>query len=114
MVTVYRSGIKSLVDNKFNLIDDQVVTLKSSVNEAISTAKNSCTSGANGDTVRTTLKDNIKSAHVAFNSSRIDDVIKAELESLNAAKKTTIDQAVTKFKSDMDKATADLKIAFGK
>ena len=59
------------------------------------------------------MRNSIKVAQEKFKTNRIDTSIQADINALVEIKRQSIDGAVVKFKADMEKAKADLKIAFG-
>lgn len=111
-VSTFRNGVKELVGNKFSEIDNKVVVLKNAIDEAVATAKNSCANGVSGNVVRSTFISSIKSAFDTFKQDRTDLIIRDDIIKLSEARKASIDQAISKFKSDMEKAKADLKLVF--
>jgi hypothetical protein len=112
-VLKFRNGVDNLITTKFNSIDNSAAVFKQSVNEAIVAAKNSCANGTDSEIVRTTMRNSIKVAQDKFKTNRIDTSIEADINALVEIKRQSIDGAVVKFKADMEKAKADLKIAFG-
>ena len=112
-IETFRTGVSTLIDDKFGSLDENILTLNSSINEAINTAKSACTSGTSGEVVRTTLKDSVRAAYETFKNSKVDMSIKSEVEELDAVRKQSVNAAIAQFNTDMEKAKADLKAAFG-
>jgi len=111
-ITSFRNGVQDLIDKRFGNIDSSVVTLRSSVETAISKAKESCVNGVSGDEVRNTLKNEIKLAYEKFKADKTEVIIKTEIENLNNTRKKAVEEAMNKFKVDMEKAKIELREAF--
>lgn len=110
----YRTGVDALVNGKMTSLDGGVTTLKQAIDAAIATAKTSCaTTGANGETIRTTMTASIKAAQELFKKNRTDAAIKDQLTALATTRKAAVDTAINQFKTDTAKAAADLKAVFG-
>lgn len=112
-VKAHRDGVDALVKTKFATLDTGTATLKAAVDAAIAQAKTDCANNVAPQTARAKLVAAAKAAQNIFKANRNDSVIKAQLETLNAARKTAVEAALTQFRTDMQKATADLKLAFG-
>lgn len=112
-VKAHRDGVDALIKSKFATLDGGAATLRTAVEAAIAKAKTDCTGGVAPATVRTQLMAAAKAAQDIFKKNRNDADIKAGIEALNKTRKAAVDAAMATFKADMQKATTDLKTAFG-
>lgn len=108
----HRDGVDTLVKTRFTTLDTGIATLKSTIDAAIAQAKTDCANNVAPQTARAKLVAAAKAAQNTFKANRSDAAIKSELEALNATRKKAVEAAMTTFKADMTKATADLKTAF--
>ncbi|HXK38372.1 MAG TPA: hypothetical protein VJ579_04880 [Candidatus Paceibacterota bacterium] len=112
-VKAYRDGVDALIKSKFTSLDTGAATLRTAVEAAIAKAKADCAANVSPATVRTQLMAAAKAAQNVFKANRNDAAIKTGIEALNKTRKAAVEAALATFKTDMQKATADLKTAFG-
>ncbi len=112
-VQTYRAGIDGLVSGRMANIDGSSTTLKQAIEKAIAAAKIACTGpNPDADGIRTTFTSTVKRAHDIYQSTRSESAIRTEITILTDIRKRSVDAAVLQFKTDIEKATHDLKAAF--
>lgn len=109
----YRSGVDAALTAHAAAMSTAQTTFKSSVDAAIAKATTDCAAeGADGLAIRTALRASIKSAEDVFKTARKDNTLEGKRQELAAARKASVDAAMTAFKATLDQAGATLRAAF--
>lgn len=108
----FQSGVSQAINSNQAEAEKIAATFRTSVANAFEKAQSSCSTGTDPQTVRTTLRAELKAAKDKLSSDRkalgTSDQVKALVETRKAA----MEKARTEFRATMDKALADLKAAF--
>ncbi|MFA6397618.1 MAG: hypothetical protein WDK96_02095 [Candidatus Paceibacterota bacterium] len=134
-VETYKTTIKTAIENRRTIIDSAInnwrttvekntlarrasvntiwTTFKTTVDSALLKAKTDCATGTKQDIIKTTFNETVRVAREKMETDRKALFnVSAQVESLNQIKRDIIKKAQDDFKAVVEKAKADLKIAF--
>ncbi len=110
----FQSSTKKVVADRKAQIDLALTTYKAAVITAKNKAAADCAT-VDAKIVKTNLETALKTAQIAFKNARTEAMkVGPEVKGFTETRKTAVTLAVTTFKTTMDKAIQDLKVAFGK
>ncbi|MEK7610679.1 MAG: hypothetical protein AAB468_02940 [Patescibacteria group bacterium] len=109
----FHQGVDGAVNARQQAAETASQVFKKAVADALAKAQTDCAAtGADAAAVKETYRASVKQARETFNTAR-QAVEKMDLETLNTVRKAAFQKAADDFKATMDKARADLKVAFG-
>lgn len=111
-VKTFRAGVDEILNGKFGNLDSAIATFKTKINQAISDAKADCAKGTDDQTAKESFMADVKAAREELKTGRTGE-IKAQIQALAEARKTSVQNAINSFKTTMEEARNDLKEAFG-
>jgi len=110
----FRTGIDQLLTSRGIKADQIVGEYRAEIEEVIKKVETECASGASSAGVIQDAKKVLKTARERYTSGRQEmEKLGEQIKVLVDTRKTAFEKAKSDFMSVMDKAKADLKIAFG-
>ena len=111
-ISQFRTDLDKLIADRKTAIESAKTVYINAYNAAIQKAKDSCSQGLDANTVKETLKTDLKAAKDKFNSDR-QAIEKADVKKLVEARQQAFKEALEYFKKAMKEARAKLRAAFG-
>ena len=109
----FQSGIDQAIAARKTGVENAIIAFKGAVDAAIAKAKADCAGGIDAATVRGVLQTSVKAAQDAFRATTTGlDKVKTSLDSLIAIRRAAVEKAQGDFKTALEKAIADLRVAF--
>jgi len=110
----FREGVDTVVVSRKTIVDNAVSAFRTSMNAALEKAKADCAAGVENATFRADFNASVQAARRKLQADR--QGIDSNGDQVRALAKTRNDahaKALATFKATMEKARADLKLAFG-
>lgn len=110
----FRSGVDAVVVARKTIVDNAVTAFRTSMNAALEKAKADCAAGVENATIHSDFNTSVQAARRKLQADR--QGIDSNGDQVRALAKTRNDahaKALATFKATMEKARADLKLAFG-
>lgn len=112
-ISMLRQNVAQAIATRKAAVDTATNTFKTAKTAAIQKAKTDCAAGVDAKTVRDTFKASMKTAQNKLKSDyQAIDKVKGSFETIRTEKKQALDKAFADFKTTMEKARTDLKLAF--
>lgn len=112
-ISSLRKALDNAKTNHRDAVDTAITQFTNAKSTAISQAKTACSSNVDGQTVRETLRNDLKVARDQFRTDRQAIVkLRGSFETIRDEKKASVQTAVSNFQATMETAKATLKAAF--
>ncbi len=111
---IFRDAVKAVTLTRRDEVSAQLTSFATTVDTAISTAKNTCTgNGKTGNAVHEAYQNSLKTAKNSFQEHRSsDEKIKGQIGALAATRDATFASTNVAFKASLELAKKDLQAAF--
>lgn len=114
-ITAYRSAVDKLLSDRRAAVDSAAATHKSAIEAAQAKAKADCASGVDPATVRSSLRNSIQEANIAFKeAAKRPEDLKQQVEALRDTRDAAVKAALDTFKAEYETAKNALKAALGR
>ncbi|MDP2934818.1 MAG: hypothetical protein Q8N59_03580 [bacterium] len=110
-ISQFRTDLDKLIAERKTAIEAAERVYIDAYNVAIQKAKDACTNGADANTIKETLKADLKAAKDKFNSDK-QTIEKTDVKKLVEARQQAFKEALEYFKKIMKEARTKLKAAF--
>jgi hypothetical protein len=112
-ISTFRTGVDGAISGRKDALTQATDDFKLAQKEAFDTAISECGKGTNAASVKSTLRNSLKSARQGLVDDRQSaEKMQTQMKTLIQTRKKTFEDAISGFKSDMEAAKAELKKAF--
>lgn len=113
-IATFRSGVDAVNTQNKSAIDTAISNFKTAYQAALTKATADCAAGTDPKTVKATFDASVKTAATAFHAEKDAIVKRSGVDILIAARKTSVNKAISDFKVVLQAAQQKLQIAFPK
>lgn len=111
-ISDFRSSVDKLVSDRDVKVASAIEKYEEDIQKAFHTAQNSCDANSNTTSIRSTLMTQIKTSNESLKKSLGEiEKVSASVETLNKTRQSKVDNAVEEFKTTLEKAQQELRIA---
>ncbi len=111
-ISDFRSSVDKLVSDRDVKVTTAIEKYEEDIQKAFDTAQNSCDANLDRASIRSTLMTQIKTSNELLKKSlREIEKVSSSIETLNKTRQSKVDNAVEEFKTTLEKAQQELRIA---